>query len=146
MIISQSAYTEFKLGCVKELVQASLNIIRPINMSLIPVNFLSTYLDLRTAMIKYKSNFVGTEFTELASTPASADAPEATNPVLPSSSAPLEGPIHNVSHPSSESVPGPSFTATNKRKRLTRKKPNSQVVRGPVVAKGPVVATLSYQS
>ena len=72
-------------------------------------------------MIKYKSNFVGTEFTELASTPASADLP-----VLPSSSATPEGPIHHVPQPSSESVPGPSFTATNKRKRFTRKKPSDK--------------------
>ena len=71
-IISKGACTEFKLGCVKELVTAWLNIMMPINTNLIPVGFLPTCADLRTSMLKYKSGFGQTEFTEIASVSAGA--------------------------------------------------------------------------
>ena len=49
-IISQTAYTEFKLSCAYQLVKASLNIMRPINTNLMPVTLLPSFANLKTAM------------------------------------------------------------------------------------------------
>ena len=129
-IISQTAYNEFKLSCVYQLIKASLNIMRPINPNLVPVTLLPKFANLKTAMRDYNSAFEATKFAH--TTPAGTEAAGGQ----PSSSQGryLEGPIHEVPNVSSVPESLPSQPAT-KKKRFRRKDPSGKVPSTPSTQK-----------
>ena len=63
-VISARMYTEFKLSCVANLVNACLSMTSPIDNTYVPVKLLPSYANLKTAMLTFKSSFKDTQFTE----------------------------------------------------------------------------------